>query len=132
MLAGTTSPANPWSNYGRVYANNTTPPVITIPRSRYPEAAGNIDKHEAKTGKPVSGKIDRPGAIARRRESLKNTPTQSGKDRDEVPPAILDSGGKGATVTHIAPSDNRGAGSHMGKQMKQHPNGTKVVLKSVD
>jgi hypothetical protein len=38
-------------------------------------------------------------------------------------------GGRVASVKPIKPSDNRGAGSSMGHQLRQYPNGTKIRIK---
>lgn len=101
------------------------PVQIVIDADRYPEAAQHISDNG-----PVIGRIDRPGASRRRRESLRGTPTQAGTDRDEVPPAILDTGGSGASIRRIPPGDNRGAGSTMGHQMRDLPDGTLVQVVS--
>lgn len=45
---------------------------------------------------------------------------------------MLDSGGKGASVRHISPGDNRGAGASMGSQMRTLPDGTKVKVVVVE
>ncbi|MDQ1327878.1 MAG: hypothetical protein QG641_1162, partial [Candidatus Poribacteria bacterium] len=103
------------------------PVTIVISRSKYPEAAQHIDDNS-----PVTGRIDRPGASDRRRESLRGIETTPGMDRDEVPPAVLSTGGAGASVRHIPSSDNRGAGSSMGQQMRDLPNGTLVSIISGD
>jgi hypothetical protein len=54
------------------------------------------------------GVIDRAGAAARRAEALRGIPTRSGFDRDEAPPAVLNTGGP-TRVDYISPADNRGA-----------------------
>ncbi|WP_445675580.1 NucA/NucB deoxyribonuclease domain-containing protein [Pseudomonas entomophila] len=50
------------------------------------------------------------------------------KDRDEWPMAMFEEGGKGASVRHIDPSDNRGAGSSIGNILSDLPNGTKIKV----
>lgn len=112
---------------GAEIVDKAKPVEIKISKSKYPEAAKHIEE-ATKNGHPSTGKIDRAGAANRRKESLKNTPTVKGKDRDEFPPAVLNTGGKGASVKTIKPSDNRGAGSSMGNQMKKLPNGTEVKI----
>lgn len=72
--------------------------------------------------------IDREGADANRAKSMKGTKTKSGLDRDEYPPAMFKEGGHGASVKHINPSDNRGAGSSIGHQCRGLPNGTRVRI----
>jgi len=112
---------------GAKVVDKAKPVEIKISKSKYPEAAKHIEE-ATQNGHPSTGKIDRAGAANRRKESLKNTPTVKGKDRDEFPPAVLNTGGKGASVKTIKPSDNRGAGSSMGNQMKKLPNGTEVKI----
>ena len=56
-------------------------------------------------------------------------PTVSGKDRDEYPPAVFKEGGSGADVRTIDPSDNGGAGSSIGNQISDIPEGTTVQIK---
>ncbi len=111
----------------KTVVDKAKPVEIKISKDKYPETAQHIEE-AIKNGHPSTGKIDRAGAANRRKESLKNTPTVKGKDRDEFPPAVLNTGGKGASVKTIKPSDNRGAGSSMGKQMKKLPNGTEVKI----
>lgn len=106
-----------------------TPPItVFISKKRYPESAAHIT--EAQTGTTwrgdVSGPgahpsqvtIDRAGADANRRASLRGVPTRTGFDRDEYPPAMFKEGGEGASVKYVPPSDNRGAGSSMGHQIR--------------
>ncbi|MDE1376842.1 sporulation protein, partial [Bacillus licheniformis] len=38
-------------------------------------------------------------------------------------------GGTGASVEYISPSDNRGAGSWVGNQVSDYPDGTKILFK---
>ncbi|WP_456300072.1 NucA/NucB deoxyribonuclease domain-containing protein [Proteus columbae] len=73
--------------------------------------------------------VDRDGAAKRRRESLKNIDPAKGSDRDEYPPAMFKEGGTGASVRLISPSDNRGAGSCIGHQCRELPDGTVVIIK---
>lgn len=42
--------------------------------------------------------------------------------------AVFREGGKGASVRHIDPSDNRGAGSSIGNVLQNLPNGTRVKI----
>jgi Deoxyribonuclease NucA/NucB len=48
------------------------------------------------------------------------------------PPAVFQEGGKGASVRPISPGDNRGAGSTMGHQLRQYPDGTTVKIVVTD
>ena len=52
----------------------------------------------------------------------------TGQDRDEYPPAMFEEGGSGASVKHINPSDNRGAGSSIGHQMSDVNDGDYVQI----
>ncbi|MFC4812913.1 NucA/NucB deoxyribonuclease domain-containing protein [Paenibacillus sp. GCM10023250] len=98
-----------------------------VSKSKYPEAAQHIED-AIKDGQPSILTINRGGAKSNRSESLKGQNKVSGKDLDEYPPAMFKEGGKGASVRPISPSDNRGAGSSMGHQLRQYPNGTKVRI----
>jgi hypothetical protein len=104
---------------------------VTLSRTLHGEAA----EHAAdamKAGKPNTLTIDRSGAAANRRDSLRGTETRSGLDRDEFPPAMFREGGQGASVRHIDPSANRAAGSCIGAQCRGLPDGTKVNIKVTD
>jgi hypothetical protein len=82
-------------------------------------------------GQPKTLTIDREGAAANRKESLNGVPTQKGSDRDEYPPAMFKEGGNGASVKHINPTDNRGAGACIGAQCKGLSDGAKVTIEVV-
>lgn len=84
------------------------------------------------TGHPKTLTINRAKAAANRKKSLKGVPTRKGLDRDEYPPAVSKEGGSGASVRHISPKDNRGAGSSMGKQIRGLPDGTRIRIDVVD
>ncbi|MBK1654282.1 NucA/NucB deoxyribonuclease domain-containing protein [Allochromatium vinosum] len=84
------------------------------------------------SGKPDTLTINRTGAAANRRDSLRGVQTKSGHDRDEFPPAMFQEGGKGASVRHINFSDNRGAGACIGGQCRGLPDGTRVKIDVVD
>ncbi|MGW4148224.1 NucA/NucB deoxyribonuclease domain-containing protein [Streptomyces albogriseolus] len=96
-------------------------------RSKYPESAQHIEDSQA-AGYPAELTINRKGAEANRRDSLRGKPRVPGKDRDEYPPAMFEEGGTGASVRPITPGDNRGAGSAMGRQCRGLPDGTKVRI----
>lgn len=51
---------------------------------------------------------------------------------DEYPPAMFGEGGKGASVRPINPSDNRGAGSTIGHQLREYPDGTKIKIELIE
>jgi hypothetical protein len=124
--SGVTSAATPPG------ASNVVPPTtsgdvpeITISRSRHPESAQHVEDAQ-NAGHPTELTIDRQGATQRRRESMRGHPRQPGLDRDEYPPAMFQEGGTGSSVRGIDPSDNRGAGSSMGHQARDLPDGTRV------
>jgi RHS repeat-associated protein len=94
---------------------------------KYPESAAHAES-AMKGGVSGEGVIDRVGRDNRRSSNLDGVPTRTGKDRDEFPPAVINNGGNGQSVLHINPSDNRGSGGSLGRQMKNLPDNTKVVL----
>ncbi|EWH23424.1 NucA/NucB deoxyribonuclease domain-containing protein [Bacillus haynesii] len=102
--------------------------VLIFPSDRYPETGAHIQK-AIKKGHSEICTIDRDGADERRKDSLKDVPSKSGYDRDEWPMAMCEEGGTGASVEYISPSDNRGAGSWVGNQVSDYPDGTKVLFK---
>ncbi|MCT6519353.1 NucA/NucB deoxyribonuclease domain-containing protein, partial [Proteus vulgaris] len=104
------------------------PKVIIVDKNKYPETAKHIEDAQ-KSGHPNILTVDRDGAAKRRRESLKNIDPAKGSDRDEYPPAMFKEGGTGASVRLISPSDNRGAGSCIGHQCRELPDGTVVIIK---
>jgi hypothetical protein len=106
-------------------ADNIT--IVKIDKVKYPEAAKHIEEAKA-AGHPDILTVDREGAKANRRKSLKGTNTKPKLDRDEYPPAMFKEGGTGASVKHINPSQNRGAGKSMGHQLKDVPKGGKVKI----
>jgi RHS repeat-associated protein len=104
--------------------------VVSVSRSRHPESAAHIEEAQA-GGQPSTLTIDRAGARARRKDALSETPTKRGADRDEYPPAMFKEGGKGASVRHINPADNRGAGACIGAQCRTLPDATTVRIEVV-
>jgi hypothetical protein len=100
---------------------------VEIDSNKYPESAQHVRDAQA-SGYPEELTIDRSGASKNRRDSLRGVDTVSGKDRDEYPPAVFGEGGSGSSVRPINPSDNRGAGSTIGHQIKGLPDGTKVRI----
>ena len=105
--------------------------VLKLSKRDCPETAGHIEEAVAK-GHPDILTINRPGAAANRKASLKGYRTKSGSDRDEWPMAMGKEGGKGADVKYINPSDNRGAGSTVGSALGPYPDGTKVKFVITD
>jgi len=67
--------------------------------------------------------LDRRHADQHRAEATRGIPTKAGYDRDEYPPAVSREGGRGADVRYVPSSDNRGAGSALGNQLRRYCNG---------
>ncbi|MHA6530247.1 NucA/NucB deoxyribonuclease domain-containing protein [Paenibacillus sp. BAC0078] len=98
---------------------------LDFPSDRYPETAKHI-QDAIRSGESAVCTIDRKEAEENRKESLKGVPTKKGYDRDEWPMAMCEEGGAGADIEFITPSDNRGAGSWVGNQLEELPDGTRV------
>lgn len=101
--------------------------ILYFPADKYPETASHIQSAIEKGESPVCT-IDRDGADENRKESLDDVPVKEGYDRDEWPMAFCEEGGEGADVAYIDPSDNRGAGSWVGNQLEDFPDGTRVLF----
>lgn len=106
-------------------SNESYDVVIDFPEDRYPETADHI-KEAIGDGQSSVCTIERNGAKENRKESLSGIDTKTGYDRDEWPMAMCQEGGSGADVEYIPLSDNRGAGSWVGHQLREYPDGTKV------
>ncbi|WP_339194237.1 NucA/NucB deoxyribonuclease domain-containing protein [Paenibacillus sp. FSL P4-0176] len=98
---------------------------LLFPTDRYPETAKHI-QDAVENGHPATCTIDRDGADENRKLSLRGIDTKKGYDRDEWPMAMCAEGGEGADIEYISPSDNRGAGSWVGNQLEEYPDGTVV------
>jgi RHS repeat-associated protein len=100
------------------HAGDTVRGTVSISRSKHPEAA----EHAATAlggQQSVVFTVGDPAKTAQRRaEALRGVPSVKGKDRDEFPPAMFSEGGAGASVKHIKPKDNRGAGACLGAQCR--------------
>ncbi|GGA47725.1 hypothetical protein GCM10007416_21100 [Kroppenstedtia guangzhouensis] len=99
--------------------------VLEFPAERYPETAAHI-QDAIKKGHSDICTIDRDRAEENREKSLKGIPTKEGFDRDEWPMAFCREGGKGAHVSYIDPSDNRGAGAWVSREVNGYKDGTRV------
>jgi RHS repeat-associated protein len=100
---------------------------IELSASRYPESTGHIEEARA-AGQPDELTIDRAGANARRADAMRGNPRIQGLDRDEYPPAMFEEGGSNASVKGINPSDNRGAGSTIGRLCRGLPDGSVIRI----
>ncbi|MDT3426446.1 hypothetical protein J2Z22_001972 [Paenibacillus forsythiae] len=98
---------------------------LIFPADEYPETAEHIEE-AIDQGESRICTIDRSGAEENRKESLKGVPSKKSYDRDEWPMAMCKEGGAGADIAYISPADNRGAGSWVGNQLEQYPDGTRV------
>lgn len=104
--------------------------VCVVDSALYPETAEHI-RVAQDIGFPTVLTLDRTGAAERRKASL--APIQASRiwDRDEYPCACFKEGGAGAHVMYVAGTDNRGAGSYMGWQMRGLPDGAKVRVRVI-
>lgn len=105
----------------------TTSATLTISLSRFPNVGGHARDAEV-VGESKICTIDRGGATARRKDSLRGIATAPGKDRDEFPPAMCKEGGHGADVRLVPAAENRAEGAWMEKQLKRWPNGTRILI----
>ena len=99
---------------------------VFIDGNKHPESATHA-QDAINSGNASTGTVDRSGSSSRRRENMKGVASKSNKDRDEFPPAVLKPNGA-TSVKHITPSDNRGAGSSIGRQLRGVKNGTQVEI----
>ena len=112
-------------------ASSTESVGIKMSRSKYPESVKHIED-AIKNGQPEELTLDRSGAKANRRASLKGHQKIPNLDLDEYPPAMSKEGGFGADIRGINRSDNRGSGSSAGHQLRNYPDGTKFHYKITD
>ena len=104
----------------------------SINSNDYPQSVQHI-RDAIRGGHASRVTVDRSGVSKNRRDSLKNIPTISGMDRDEYPLAMFSEGGTGASVRHINPSDNRGAGSSIGHILRDvAPDGEVIEVGCLD
>jgi len=103
------------------------PTKVYVDPDRYLQAAKHI-RDAIAAGAPDTLTVGRKEAASRRRAATGGTARAKGKDRDEYPPAVTQEGGSGSSVRLIDPSDNRGAGSSMGGQLKPLPDGSRIRI----
>ena len=104
--------------------------VCIVDSALYPETAEHI-RVAQDIGFPDILTLDRGGAAERRKASLAPIKASRIWDRDEYPCACFKEGGAGAHVMYVAGTDNRGAGSYMGWQMRGLPDGVKVRVRVI-
>jgi len=112
-------------------ASSTESGGVKMSRSKYPESVKYIED-AIKNGQPEVLTLDRAGAKANRRASLKGHEKIPNLDLDEYPPAMSKEGGIGADIRGINRSDNRGSGSSAGHQLRNYPDGTKFHYEITD
>jgi hypothetical protein len=100
---------------------------VYIDPNKTPQTADHVKDAQA-SGQPDVLTVQRPGADDRRADAQRGTPTVPGQDRDEYPPATTAEGGAGASIRHVGSSDNRSAGSSLGNQIRNLPDGTKIKV----
>lgn len=101
--------------------------VACLSYSQYPGAAANyLAAQSAGVGR-VS-RVNRIGIAERRQSALAGIPIRAGLDRDEAPPAFLRANSRRVSVSYISPTDNRGAGASLGRQLSPVRNGRGVFV----
>lgn len=97
----------------------------------YPEYAEHVNDAKKETGfSTLTLDRNKTNVKKRRRESMEKLERKTGFDRDEYPPAIFTEGGSEASVIHMSRSDNRGAGSTMGKILSDIPDGSLITIET--
>ncbi len=104
--------------------------VAIVDSERYPQTAEHILRAQ-KMGFPEFVTLDRDNAAQRRILSLAGVEVRDIYDRDEWPMAVFREGGSNANVVYIEGSDNRGAGSSVGRQLRGIPDGSIVRVRVV-
>lgn len=104
---------------------------LHIPGNRYPSWGNHVDD-AIEAGQPKTLTLARPVTKPNRKASTGKVPRKPGLDRDEYPFAATQEGGRGASVRHIDPRDNRGAGSCFGHWCKGKPDGTRFWVDTED
>ncbi|WDU48619.1 NucA/NucB deoxyribonuclease domain-containing protein [Taylorella equigenitalis] len=104
---------------------------MKLSKSAYSETFGHIEE-AIKAGHANIVTLG-GNSKANRRASLRGIDRIKGLDRDEWPMAMFKEGGEGASVKHIDPSDNRGAGSSISCAIRSNnlPADTKILVKIV-
>jgi len=100
------------------------PVVVRFSESEYPNIVAHI-RESWREGYPKVLTINREGADERRDQLLADVPTKPGYDRDEAPAAVLRDQVE-ASVKYIPSSENRSAGSSLGRQIAPYCDGVKV------
>lgn len=109
---------------------STEPEYAFLPKNRYPQTAAHIQDLEGSVTE--TGHWDPAWSDYNREGSLEGFPTRPGFDRDEWPMAASQEGGPGADIRYIDPSDNRGAGSFIAKQLAYLERGAPFRIEIID
>lgn len=104
--------------------------VVIVDSQKYPQTAEHIRMAQT-MGFPEFVTLGRVDAAERRKASLADVKVSPIYDRDEWPMAVFEEGGQGADVAYIEGSDNRGAGSSIGWQMRGFPDGSRVRVRVI-
>lgn len=109
---------------------------IGISRTKSPETVRHFED-AIRAGYPAVLTLDRAGADQNRSQSLTGIAVQSGRQRDEYPPAVSAEGGvaeigptrgRRADVRLIPSADNSSSGASMGAKLGQYCDGQKFRL----
>jgi hypothetical protein len=108
---------------------------IGFSATKYPHIRAHVLR-ALRRGWPRILVLNRRGADARRDRLLEDIPTRAGFDRDEYPPAVARSKGKGLTrgshprgwkadVRYVESSENKSHGASLGGKLRRFCNGTR-------
>ena len=104
--------------------------VVIVDSQKYPQTAEHIKRAQL-MGFPEYVTLGRADAAERRKASLADVKASPIYDRDEWPMAVFEEGGQGADVAYVDGRDNRGAGSSIGWQMRNFPDGSIVRVRVI-
>lgn len=104
--------------------------VVIVDSKKYPQTAEHIRTAQT-IGFPEFVTLGRADAAERRKASLADVKVNPVYDRDEWPMAVFIEGGQGADVVYVDGHDNRGAGSSIGWQMRNFPDGSRVRVRVI-
>lgn len=97
-------------------------------------ASGDAADHVADAqpnGAPRILRLDRAGAVERRRSALGDVPLRLGFDRDEYPFALSSERGN-LSIRYVDPASNRSLGAHLARQLSPLPDGARFLVMPID